>query len=103
MRVGRIIGVTIRFVRALAPWILRLMWQAFILVLATILALFRGVIPQSRQLATFWTNEVLRKGDLPNIWAKYIYPVMFAFALLTMAVGWVITAHLTVWLLHMIF
>lgn len=100
---ARIIGFVLRFVVKLTPWILKLVGNVLVIVLTTLQALFRGVLPQAEKMATYWTQEVIRNGDLPNIWAKQIYPVMYLFALLTMIVGWIITAYLTVWLVSLIF
>ena len=91
-----VIGIAILFMRKLAPWILKLVWNVIAIVLKTLQALIRGVLPQAKKTATYWTQEIINSGDLPNIWAKYIYPITYGFTVLTMAIVWVIHAWLVV-------
>ncbi len=93
------IGLAILFIRRLAPWILKLVGDVFADVRKTLQTLIQGVPSQAKIKATRWTQEVVNSGDLPNIWAKYIYPIMYGFAVLTMAIAWVIHA----WLVIMLF
>jgi hypothetical protein len=100
---ARLIGSVLQFLWKITPWVLRLVWDALVVVLTTLQAIFQGVLPQCEKMATYWTQEVIRSGDLLNIWAKYIYPIMYFFALLTLLVGWGIHAWLVVKIIQLVF
>lgn len=93
----------LRFLARITPWIIRLFWSVVVAVGNTLRAVLQGVLPECEKKATDWTNEAIQSGDLPNGWAKYIYPVMYAVALLTWVVCWAIQAWLIVVILQKLF
>ncbi len=100
---ARLIGYFIRFVVGIAPWVYRLVEAIVVIMVAALQGILQGVIPQCRKIANEWTRKAIVEGGIPISWKKYIYPVMFFFALLTMAVGWVIVSYITVWIVSVIF
>ncbi|OGO37334.1 MAG: hypothetical protein A2W35_02565 [Chloroflexi bacterium RBG_16_57_11] len=86
----------LQFIRRLSPWIFRLVGDVANIVWKTLQALVRGVLPQCQRTAIFWTNEAIQSGGIPNSWAKYIYPIMYGFTLLTLVVGWMVHVWLIV-------
>jgi hypothetical protein len=99
---ARLISNALLFVVKITPWVLKLVWDSLDIVLTTLKVIFQGVFPQCEKKAIYWTQEVIRSGDLLNIWAKYIYPVMYFFALLTLLIGWGIHAWLVVKVIHLV-
>ena len=100
---GKIIGVLIRFIRAVFPYAVRIAWEALKLAILSLYATFSGW-PRTAELLTIQlTKDFMAKGILPHTFEPYVWWTFKVVAWISLFLGWIIASYLTIWLLRMIF
>jgi hypothetical protein len=101
---GKVIGFSIWFIRHVGPWIWKVVGAAFNSMGVALIGIGKGVVQNSRELAEIWKEEFFNNNR--NFPTRYDYIVRFIFlaaAFVTHVIGWIILAHLTVWILRVVF
>ena len=97
-----IFAVAFKVIRHAVPAMVRLIIEAFLLMIASIVAIFTGARKSVDLVATRWTEEAMT-----NIRHDPIRPSLYRFfqsmAWLALITGWVLTAIATVGLLSLAF
>jgi hypothetical protein len=83
-------------VRFLTPWLLRVVGWAATLMVNTLILMWEGIRPGMRNIAE---GIVARAAmNIPINLRKPLYYLAYVVAVLTVLAGWLLLAHLTVWL-----
>ncbi len=94
----QLIVYLIRVCRFFAPWL----WRAFIGTVNWLIACFwifwGGVPGRVSVIANQWVDRAVVDG-FPTIWDRRLYQVLWVIAFVTIFVGWVFLAYITVWLI----
>jgi len=98
----RVIRTFIRGVRFILPWVIRaigaLLWTAFVALSNNIRAM-PGTI---ERMANEWRRRAFAAG-FPTEYDTILYYVLCVAAFITIVVGWIVQAFLTVGVMHLIF
>ena len=100
---GRVIGLFLRFVWRILPYVLMLAYEIIKLTTVTLIANFRGWQRTANDLADEWTDRIIKNKIFPINYDIYLKPVFLVWAYLTIIVGWVFLSYLTVFIVKWIF
>jgi len=70
--------------------------------LKALIAFWLGVSRAAKVIADDHTEMVIRAG-VPSIYAPRIFWLMLVVAYIELCIGWILVAHLTVWLFWWVF
>lgn len=98
----RIIGLTFTLTRMILPvlvWmVIRGMWAG----LLALPAMCQGIPGHCENIAEIWTQRAISERNLPTNIEEDVRALFGFIAWLTMVLGWVILAHITVWLWQLV-
>src|SRR5688500_5413579 len=86
------------FVRATAPWVLRMFRASFLLIFISVLAIWEGVPRKLDELADDWVDQARFAGVPTNI-TPALRVILWWLGLLAVILGWIVLSYLTVFIL----
>jgi len=98
----RLIQLIYRALRVVLPWIGRIIMFMVNLIMTSLLSFWGGVPQKTEQIANEWLDRAVANG-VPTAWDRQMYFTFRVVAFAMIVVGWVILAHITVWIVHLIF
>ena len=93
---------TIRFLQIISPPVLRFVGFMLSMTLVTLVSIWRNINQSASSIADYWVDRAVSEGFI-TIWTPHLYYTVKTIAYLMMLVGWVILAHITVWLTKWMF
>jgi hypothetical protein len=88
--------------RIIVPWILRAAWFTLRLAATALVSLWVGVPNATRRIADAWLGRATLAG-FPTEYDTYLYHAVCFVAFLTIVLGWIVLAFLTVFLIRLLF
>ncbi len=98
---GRSLRLIRSFVRASAPYVFRAVQQSLWLTALSLVSVVRGSLLTSREIAQDWTETAIRNG-IPMDFQRTLYLVCFTAAFAMNVIGWLLFAHLTVFVVSVV-
>jgi len=89
-------------VRALLPWVLRVLGWAASAALAALATLWVGIPTATRRATNHWMRQAQQAG-IPIQYQDPLYYVVMVAVGVALVLGWVMLAFVTVWLVGLIF
>lgn len=102
MRFFILMRMTSLFFRLSVPWIRGAFLFTLHLMATSVISLWVGVPTAISRIADEWLDRAFFAG-FPTQWDRHLYYVIWTLSLLTIVAGWILLAHLTVFLVHLIF
>lgn len=87
------------FVRLSWPWARGAVFITLKLMTTSIISLWIGVPTAVSRIADDWLDRAFIAG-FPTQWDRHLYYLIWAVALITVIIGWILTAYITVWLVN---
>jgi hypothetical protein len=75
------------------------MWEALKAVAVSTITMWRGVPSAINDMADVWTEDAL-DHNWPSVWGNQIKTFFWWIALATFVIGYILSAYLTVFLVH---
>ena len=101
---GKVIGFSIWFIRHIAPWLVKLVGATLNTIGVALIGIGKGVVQNSNDLADYWTKDFFNNNrNFPTRYDYIVRSIFLAVAFVTHVIGWIILAHLTVWILRVFF
>ena len=99
---GYLVRLIVWIVAGLLPWVLRLIQMAFMLTITALTSIFVGVPESVNRISDSWVEQASESG-LPVENHEGVRNGAKMAASITLILGWIVLASLTVWVLRMIF
>lgn len=96
------IALMLLFLRHALPVVIKGLLTGILLMINSLISLWQGVMPSINKMADEWTEEV-RKYVQISQHEELLYRFFQGLAALSLVIGWVLSALITVWLLRLIF
>jgi hypothetical protein len=90
------------FIQLAAPWVGGAILFTLNLMATSVISLWVGVPTSVRRIADEWLDRAFFAG-FPGDKMPQLYYVICALAVVTIVAGWLLVAHITVWLSRLIF
>ena len=91
-----------KLMRLLLPHVMRLVLALLNMMLKALIAFWQGVSRAAKVIADDYTERAIRAG-IPSTYAPRVFRLMLFVAYIELCIGWVLVAHLTVWLFWIVF
>jgi hypothetical protein len=91
-----IIWIILRFL-----WFL--IWGSFRTVVVAVITLWKTVPSEIDDIATHWVARTINTQGFPNTGEDYLYWFYYFVAWVIFLIGWIISAYITILLVHLIF
>jgi hypothetical protein len=90
-------------IRAIVRSVFYVIWTAIKSTATAIITMWKTVPYEVDDMAVHWVGRTLNTTGFPNTGEQYLYWFYYFVAWGVFILGWLISAHLTIWLEHLIF
>ena len=92
----------IRLMQTVVPWVVRAFVFTLNLMWTSIVSLWVGVPQATDSIANHWVDTAVAQG-MDTIFDDRLYLIIRWMAFFTILAGWILTAHVTVWIWKLLF
>ncbi len=97
-----LVRITLDFLQAIAPWIWRLIRMMFMLSITALTSIYMGVPQSVNRIADSWIEQATEAG-IPLGYYSVFRTCVLVVAIITLILGWLVLASLTVFILRIMF
>lgn len=99
---AKVASAFITSIRLLWPLVREVIWRAINVLAMAVTVCAKSVYESGSSMSQDMVDQAVKKG-LPTNLERLLYYLSFSIVVVEMTLGWIIAAHLTVWLLGLLF
>ena len=97
----QLVRVIANILRVIFPWILRFLRMMFFLAITSLASIWVGVPTAVNRISDNWVSEATKAG-LPDKYQRILLYTGRVIASITLVLGWLVLASLTVFILNLV-